>query len=86
MRLGYIQVPVGFKCEASIPKGVIGFLEGFKHRASHSFQYLVEYTHTSEAGVYTGYLAINNARLSAELSVQIPFPCKHINKSYFWLQ
>ena len=51
---GYIHVPVGFKCEASIPKGEIGFLEGFKHRASHSFQYLAEYTHTSEAGVYTG--------------------------------
>ena len=53
VRLGYIHVPVGFKCEASIPKGEIGFLEGFKHRASHSFQYLAEYTHTSEAGVYT---------------------------------
>ena len=33
----YVHVPVGFKCEASIPKGEIGFLEGFKHRASHSF-------------------------------------------------
>ena len=40
LRYAYIHVPVGFKCEASIPKGIIGSLEGFKHRASHSFQYL----------------------------------------------
>ena len=68
VRLGYIHVPVGFKCEASIPKGVIGSLEEFKHRASHSFQYLTYlfwHSHVSgtteigckqvqcEAGVYT---------------------------------
>ena len=68
VRLGHIHVPVGFKCEASIPKGEIGFLEGFKHRASHSFQYLTYlfwHSHVSgtteivctlvqcEAGVYT---------------------------------
>ena len=68
VRLGYIHVPVGFKCEASISKVVIGSLEGFKHRASHSFQYLTYlfwYSHVSgtteivcthiqcEAGVYT---------------------------------
>ena len=50
MRLGYIHVCVGFKCEASISKVVIGSLEGFKHRASHSFQYLTYlfwYSHVS---------------------------------------
>ena len=39
--------------ESTVPGGVIGSLEGFKHRASHSFQYLN--THVQcEAGVYTG--------------------------------
>ena len=66
MRLGYIQE---FQCEATIiPKGVIGSLEGLKHRASHSLQYLNSlfwYSHVlctteivsthihCEAGVYT---------------------------------
>ena len=63
-----MHVPVGFQCEASIPKGVTGSLEGFQHQASHSFQYLsslfwysrvlgtteIVCTHIQcEAGVYT---------------------------------
>ena len=37
VRLGYIHVAGE---EASVPRGVIGSLEGVEHQASHSFQCL----------------------------------------------